>query len=125
MEIQIDCTFYLVTFALVVLDFVTGTAAAFCTNSYNSSKMREGLMHKFSYLLVIIFALLADWLLVRVGIEQELGDWIVTLVLVWVCFTEVFSFIENVVRINPELATAPFFRYFTSNESIKNFLDGE
>ena len=114
MEIQIDCTFYLVTFALVVLDFVTGTAAAFCTNSYNSSKMREGLMHKFSYLLVIVFALLADWLLVRVGIEQELGD-----------FTEVFSFIENVVRINPELAKAPFFRYFTSNESIKNFLDGE
>ena len=40
---------YFIAFTFMVLDFVTGWIKALATNSYSSTKMREGLFHKVAY----------------------------------------------------------------------------
>lgn len=92
---------YAIVFAFIVLDFVTGLFKAFATHTYMSSKMREGLWHKSSLVLVVIVAVLVD-------VAQSYMDLGVTLPVAgaacaYISIMELGSILENVCKINPEL----------------------
>ena len=92
---------YVIAFAFIVLDFITGLTKAFATNSFTSTKMREGLFHKVGLILCMILG----WL---VNFAQRYLDLGVTVpvavaICVYICLMEITSIIENVCKINPEI----------------------
>lgn len=96
---------------LIVLDVVSGIAAAFVNKTIDSSVMRRGLWHKASYLLVIILAIVLEWA-VSVG-GPDLGIGIDLPIVVPTCIylglTEISSIGENLSQIDPSLRSAPVF----------------
>lgn len=101
----------ILVFILIVLDIVSGIAAAFVNKTIDSSAMRRGLLHKASYVLVILLAGTLEWA-VSVG-GPALGVGLDLPILVPTCIylglTEVSSIGENLSQIDPSLRSAPVF----------------
>lgn len=90
---------------LVALDVITGMLKGWSTNSLSSKKMREGLVHKSTYALMIALF---------VGIEitqQHFQVWpdfpTANVICGYICVAEIISFFENIIVINPGLAKWP------------------
>ena len=90
---------------LVGLDVVTGLLKGWSTNSLSSRKMREGLVHKSTYALMITLF---------VGVEilqQHFVVWpdfpTASVICGYICVGEVISFFENIIVIYPDLADWP------------------
>lgn len=101
----------ILVFILIVLDVISGVAAAFMKKSIDSSVMRRGLLHKASYALVILLSMVLEWA-VSVG-GPELGIGIDLPIVVPTCIylglTEISSIGENLSQIDPSLRSAPVF----------------
>ena len=97
----------------IVTDYVTGVAKAIMQDNLSSKKMREGLGHKFAYLILVLTA----WFIDEINLHVDLG----LPVSVFICavggisLIELTSILENIVAINPELADAPFMSIFSQN----------
>lgn len=89
----------------VLLDIVSGLCKAYVTGALSSKEMRDGLMHKSAY-----FALIALFACVEV-FQQHFdvlpGVPTTLCVCVYVCTTEFFSVLENIVVINPDIKKWP------------------
>ena len=109
----------------IVLDVIVGLCKAFATNSYSSTKMREGLWHKAAIIAVTILAYaleaatgLMDFSLIGWEVGTTLP--IVAAVTAYVVIMEAGSVLESAVIINPELGAKKLFRLFGKfSDSIK------
>lgn len=103
-----------VTF-FIVTDYVTGVAKAIMRNNLSSKKMREGLGHKFAYIILA----LTTWFIDEVNLRVDLGLPVSVFVCTGggICLIELTSILENVTAINPELADAPFMQIFAQNNT--------
>ena len=88
----------------MAFDIITGLLQAIANKTYQSSKMRVGLWHKISFVLIIALA---------VGLEFAQGyiDLGFTVPLVvpvcaYICMNEIGSIIENLALMNPKLVPA-------------------
>ena len=101
----------ILVFILIVLDVVSGIAAAFMKKTIDSSVMRRGLWHKASYLLVILLAVALEWAVSvggpALGIGLDLP--IVVPTCIYLGLTEISSIGENLSQIDPSLRSAPVF----------------
>lgn len=91
----------------VLLDIVSGFGRAYVTGTLSSAEMRDGLMHKSAY-----FALIALFVCLELFQRhfEVLPNVPTTLaVCVYVCATEFFSVLENIVAINPDIKKWPIF----------------
>ena len=86
----------------MLLDMVSGIAAAFKNNEYSSKKVREGIFHKAGLIVVVLCAAAIELFVLHVpsiGISVPL--------LVPVCaiiaLMEMSSIMENAVKMNPAL----------------------
>lgn len=91
--------------ALMLLDYITGSAAAMKTGAWSSQIAREGIWHKAGMVVVVVIAAACDLLLGLVlghlpGVQLpfEFGGAVCPLVLVWYCVTELGSIGENAVQ---------------------------
>lgn len=107
-----DYHVYIVILLLVTLDYITGITAGCITEGFSSQKMRVGLLHKLTYLISILVCLCIEYLSAFLELGFVVGSGITTIVCVWVCVTEIGSILENICRINPELASNSFMRIF-------------
>ena len=94
-------TIYAIAFAFIVLDFLTGLTKAFATNSFTSTKMREGLFHKVALLLCMILGCLVDH--AQGYVDLGIAVPVAAAVCVYICLMETTSIIENICKINPEI----------------------
>lgn len=92
---------FAITAILVIMDYGTGVANAIMHNQMSSEKMRNGLWHKFAYIVVICTAILIDW--GAQWLDLGFGLPLVTPVLISIALIEITSILENCVKINPEL----------------------
>lgn len=118
MEWLYDLHPYVILLILICVDYVTGIIAAAIHENFSSTKMRQGLLHKLTYMLAIVLAYVIEAL----AAHYELGfvNGIVALVVVWIVITEVGSVIENLVKINPKLANNRFLAIFkNSNDDVE------
>ena len=93
-------------------DVVTGIAKAFANNEVSSQIMRRGLWHKFANVMLLVFAAACD---VAVRAWPELPDELSTVyvgIAVYICIMEGISILENLCKINPELAKLDLFNRF-------------
>lgn len=89
---------------LMLLDYLTGSAAALKQGEWSSKVAREGIWHKLGMIVVVVVAVGAD-LLISLMLSQlpivELPiaytGLICQLVLVWYCLTELGSIAENAI----------------------------
>ena len=105
--------------AFMLIDVFTGILKAVKNKELNSTKAREGMYKKASFIIFIAFGYLADYAMVYVdlGFKFPAAATICTLVIL----TEAISVLENLGKINPELVAlvAPFL------SALNNKKDGE
>ena len=101
-----------VTF-FITTDYVTGVAKAIMQDNLSSKKMREGLGHKFAYIILVLVA----WFIDEINLHVDLGLPVSVFVCTvgGICLIELTSILENITAINPELADAPFMQIFSQN----------
>jgi toxin secretion/phage lysis holin len=106
--------------AFMVIDVFTGLLKAVKNKELNSTKAREGIYKKASFILFIAFGYLADYAMdyVNMGFNLPAAATICTLVIV----TEAISVLENLGKINPDLVklVAPFLSALNKKEGDNN-----
>lgn len=114
---------FIITATFILMDYGTGVANAIMHNQMSSGKMRNGLWHKFAYIVVISTAFLieygAQWL--ELGFNLP----IVTPVLVSICLIEITSILENCIKINPELKNNKVLNIFSESQNGKTDNDNK
>ena len=90
--------------SVMLLDYVTGSAAAAKAGEWSSARAREGIWHKAGMIVVVIVAASADLLISlvlahipAVQLPFTYGGLICPIVLVWYVVTELGSIAENAV----------------------------
>lgn len=97
----------------IILDVVSGVAAAYARHEVESPKLRQGLWHKVGYLFVVFCAIIIEWAMTQ-GMDLGFSLPLVMPICVWISLMEVVSTLENSAKINPDLANVPGF------ERLKN-----
>ena len=106
--------------AFMVIDVFTGVLKAVKNKELNSTKAREGIYKKASFILFIAFGYLADYAMdyVNIGFNLPPAATICTLIIV----TEAISVLENLGKINPDMVklVAPFLSALNNKEGENN-----
>lgn len=89
--------------AVMLLDYISGTAAACKAGEWSSKVARQGLWHKGGMIVVVTVAAIADGVMALICQHLPLGiAWpaiILPLVLAWYIITELGSILENAVKL--------------------------
>jgi toxin secretion/phage lysis holin len=109
--------FYEILAVLVftTVDYITGVINAVMHGKLSSTKMREGLGHKFAYLCTFFIAWFIDFEMGHIDIGFHTA--LTPLVTVGIVLIELSSIVENIGKINPELTNAPFMDIFSQNNN--------
>ena len=87
----------------MLLDYISGTAAACKSGQWCSATARQGLWHKGGMIIVVTVAAIADGVMAMICQHLPLGiAWpaiILPLVLAWYIITELGSILENAVKL--------------------------
>lgn len=108
---------FVITAIFIIIDYGTGVANAIMHNQVSSEKMRNGLWHKFAYIVVICTAVLIEWGTQWLDLGFKLP--LVTPVLVSIALIEITSILENCVKINPELKDYKVLNIFSKSQDEK------
>ena len=89
--------------AVMLLDYISGTASACKAGEWSSKVARQGLWHKGGMIVVVTVAAIADGVMAIICQHLPLGiTWpavILPLVLAWYIITELGSILENAVKL--------------------------
>lgn len=110
------CVFAVVFF--IIVDYVTGLAKAILNDTISSHKMRQGLWHKFAYLMLTLVAYFMDMINLHIDLGLPVSVFVCTVG--GISLIELTSILENITAINPELADAPFMQIFAQSTSSKH-----
>ena len=99
--------------AFVLLDVVSGLAAAIKNKELSSSVMHEGLYNKLGEVLLLVVAMFVGSILdippfTQLGIPPE----VMYLVAVYITLMELVSILENICKLNPSLPIAKILAIF-------------
>lgn len=109
---------YVVTGLFILLDIFTGIWYAIKQKNFESSAMREGLFHKSGSVICVVFGVLIDYAqsLVDLGVQVPVS----TMFCVYIISMEIGSIIENICRINPEIAPEDLKQHFKKLKGDNN-----
>ena len=99
----------------VTLDYITGVIKATIQDNLSSKKMKEGLGHKLTYLILELTAWFIDTLNMHLCLGFPVNVFICTTS--GICLIELTSILENITAINPELENAAFMSVFAQNNN--------
>ena len=92
--------------AVMVLDYLTGTLAAWHSGAWNSHTARDGLWHKAGMIVIVLVAGLFDFairIITRAaGITLPFEMLVLPIVLAWYIITELGSMFENAVKMGAQ-----------------------
>lgn len=100
---------------LVVLDVLVGFIGAIITKTVSSQKMRSGLLHKFTELVVVVLADVVDSALIG-GFDIVDGTPVLLATCVYIAFMEISSILELVAKYNPHLKDLSIFSFVTKDD---------
>lgn len=103
---------------MMVFDIITGFMAAWKNKDIQSTKMREGLFHKATLILLIILAWLCELFVMHV---PDLGITIPLVIpaCVVIFAMELVSITENAAEINPELKDSKLLQLFKVSDDME------
>lgn len=100
---------------LILLDIIAGFTGAAVTKTISSKKMREGLLHKFMELVLVVLADIIDGALLG-GFDILGGNPLLIATCAYIAFMEVSSILEIVGKYNPDLADGGILSIFERKE---------
>jgi toxin secretion/phage lysis holin len=115
---QADIWYIIAVIFFIVTDYVTGVVKAIMQSTLSSSKMREGLGRKFTYLVLALVAYFIDTINLHISIGLPVSVFICTVS--GICLIELTSILENITAINPALKNTPFMNIFEQNSTPKH-----
>ena len=92
---------YVLTFAFMVLDFITGITMSVKNKNFNSSIMREGLFNKFGSICIVAVGVLIDVCQQYLDLGYTVP--VASAFCVYIIIMEIGSIIENISKINKNL----------------------
>lgn len=103
---------------MMVFDIITGFMAAWKNRDIQSTKMREGLFHKGTLILLIILAWLCELFVMHV---PDLGITVPLVIpsCVIIFAMELVSITENAAEINPELKDSKLLKLFSVSNDVE------
>lgn len=113
---EVSHVVFIVILGLNVIDYITGLIGGAMTEGFNSSKMRRGLFHKFTYWILLGLCWMLEWVAPYADLGTVVVSGITLLVCSWIIITESGSIMENLVKINPQLEESPFMALFRQKE---------
>ena len=99
----------------IIIDYITGVINAALKKSISSRKMREGLGHKATYIILLSVCYTID--AIQLNTELNLPTKLFPIVSCGILLIELTSIIENICEINPELKQANFMYIFEKNNT--------
>lgn len=100
---------------LILLDIIAGFTGAAVTKTISSKKMREGLLHKFMEMVLVVLADIIDGALLG-GFDILGGNPLLIATCAYIAFMEVSSILEIVGKYNPDLADGGILSIFDRKE---------
>mgnify|MGYP005959904869 CR=1 FL=1 len=116
----INWCFLIIVLVFIVLDIVAGIMKAIMKKELNSTVMRNGLFHKFAFLIAIALAYTCEYGMVFLDLGFNIP--IVYAVIVYICLTETISILENLGEMNPKLTNKKFMQLFASSKGDEKFI---
>ena len=110
----------LAVFSGIIIDVITGVIFAVLTKSLNSTKMRQGGMHKIAEVIAVIFSAYEEHSMDMLNINVGLS--IFKLVCAYLIIMECISIIENLGKMNPNVFPKKISKFF---EKIRKEIDVE
>lgn len=101
--------------AFMAGDMLSGFCQAAANHDISSERMRQGLWHKASFLLVLALALGVEWASGFLSLGFDVPVFVPACVIV--VLTEVVSITENIAKMNPQLAGSRLLGLFRSSET--------
>lgn len=95
-------------FLFIILDMISGVAAAYARKEVESPKLRQGLWHKAGYVFVLFCSIVIEWAMNN-GMDLGFNLPLVVPICAWISLMEIVSTLENSAKINPDLANIPGF----------------
>ena len=105
-------------FLFIILDVISGVAAAYARREIESPKLRQGLWHKVGYVFVLFSSIVVEWAMNN-GMDLGFNLPLVMPICVWISLMEIVSTLENSAKINPDLANIPGFERLKDVEKIE------
>ena len=99
----------------IILDYITGVINAALKKNISSQKMREGLGHKATYIILLSVCYIIDTM--QINTILNLPTKLFPIVSYGILLIELTSIIENICEINPELKKANFMYIFEKNNT--------
>lgn len=118
-ETNMWCAIALLFF--ITTDYLTGVIKATIQGSLNSQKMREGLGHKLTYLILATTSWFIDTINIHINLGFPVNLYVCTVS--GICLIELTSILENITAINPDLKNAPLMNAFAQNNTPKHKKD--
>lgn len=114
-----DTVFYgcICVVVMMILDYITGVIKAIMQKNLNSQKMREGLGHKFVYIIIVFLSWFIEFESGHIDLGFNLPLFVP--VVVGITLIEITSILENCVDINPELSNSKIFDIFKNDNEVK------
>ena len=92
--------------AVMILDYLTGTLAAWHTGAWNSHTARDGLWHKAGMIVIVLVAGLFDaairTIMGSAGVVLPVEVLVLPIVLAWYIITELGSILENAIKMGAQ-----------------------
>ena len=89
--------------AVMLMDYISGMAAAWSTKTLNSRAGVAGIVRKVGYLALVAVGMAVDYLitsaLLQVGVDLQINDCFGMIVTIWLIINELISILENLGRI--------------------------
>ena len=107
-------------FMFIILDVVSGLLKSVVLGVLSSSKMREGLMHKFAYIIILVLSYMIELGQSYTGVRIDFP--LITTVVAFIVMSECMSIFENCCEMNPELKGSRIAHFFdlTNKENNDN-----
>ena len=99
---------------MIVMDILTGFAKAVKNHDVSSEKMRDGLWHKISFVMIVALGEILEH--GQRVLDMGFSVPIIIPTCVYIVITEVASVLENLSEINPELHDSPILSLFRSSK---------
>lgn len=106
-------TMLVLVLIMILLDVVVGVALSFMKGNFSTEKMREGIYHKASLVMILLLGWICDTAMIHVP-ELGLPQLVLFSCELIIFAMELASILENLVKMNPDLSGNPILKYFTS-----------
>ena len=116
--IEEDIYISIAVIALVTIDYISGVIAAAYNGELSSRRMKEGLLKKFVYILIMLTCYIIDFTNHKVNLGFTINLYIA--VGVGITLIEITSIFENCCKINPEIKNSNILDIIENHKQSKD-----